>query len=191
METNDITVREFYNKIQPRITYSKNEYEIASWQHEDNERADLRFRDGYIGEYAVLKLMFGNVENFYSFPGGNYANAISDLAPYGFNVGVKCSRFGKSVLLYKKMNGPEIICNYEKIEKEFYDIDDVIYRDYKTYNIGDNKFSIGQILTIDFNDFIGKVGSIQFMNMVDGLQHVIKYIKSDFLLKILKLNLLI
>ena len=37
-------------------------------------------------------------------------------------------------------------------------------------------------------DFISKVGSIQFMNMVDGLQHVIKYIKSDFLLKILKLN---
>ena len=126
----DITVREFYNKIQPRITYSKNEYEIASWQHEDNERADLRFRDGYIGEYAVLKLMFGNVENFYSFPGGNYANAISDLASYGFNVGVKCSRFGKSVLVPKKMNGPEIICNYEKIEKEFYDIDDVIYKVY-------------------------------------------------------------
>lgn len=37
-------------------------------------------------------------------------------------------------------------------------------------------------------DFIGKVGSIQFMNIVDGLQCVIKYIKSDFLLKILKLN---
>lgn len=37
-------------------------------------------------------------------------------------------------------------------------------------------------------DFIGKVGSIQFMNMVDGLQQVIKYVKSDFLLKILKLN---
>ena len=37
-------------------------------------------------------------------------------------------------------------------------------------------------------DFIGKVGSIQFMNMVDGLQRVIKYVKSDFLLKILKLN---
>lgn len=53
--------------------------------------------------------------------------------------------------------------------------------------------------TIDFNtiyddlklipyEFIGKVGSIQFMNMVDGLQRVIKYVKSDFLLKILKQN---
>lgn len=37
-------------------------------------------------------------------------------------------------------------------------------------------------------DFISKVGSIQFMNMADGLQKVIKYVKSDFLLKILKQN---
>lgn len=37
-------------------------------------------------------------------------------------------------------------------------------------------------------DFIGKVGSIQFMNMVDGLQKVIKYVRSDFLLKMLKQN---
>lgn len=53
--------------------------------------------------------------------------------------------------------------------------------------------------TIDFNtiyedlklvpyEFIAKVGSIQFMNIVDGLQKVIKYIKSDFMLKILKQN---
>lgn len=31
-------------------------------------------------------------------------------------------------------------------------------------------------------------GSIQFLNIVDGLQCVIKNINSDFLLKILKLN---
>lgn len=53
--------------------------------------------------------------------------------------------------------------------------------------------------TIDFNtlyddlklipyEFVGKVGSIQFMNIVDGLQRVIKYVKSDFLLKVLKQN---
>lgn len=36
-------------------------------------------------------------------------------------------------------------------------IDDIIYRDYKTYNIGDNKFSIGQILSVDFNDFKDKI----------------------------------
>ena len=35
-------------------------------------------------------------------------------------------------------------------------------------------------------DFIEKVGSIQFMNCADGLHNVIKYVKSDFLLKILK-----
>lgn len=36
-------------------------------------------------------------------------------------------------------------------------IDDVIYKDYKTYSIGDNKFSIGQVLTVDFNDFVDKI----------------------------------
>ena len=36
--------------------------------------------------------------------------------------------------------------------------------------------------------FIEKVGSIQFMNQVEGLHNVIKYIKSEFLMKVLKQN---
>ena len=36
--------------------------------------------------------------------------------------------------------------------------------------------------------FIDKVGSIRFMNQVDGLHRVIKHVKADFLLKVLKLN---
>ena len=36
--------------------------------------------------------------------------------------------------------------------------------------------------------FISKVGSIQFMNMVDSLQKVIKHVRSDFLIMVLKLN---
>ncbi len=35
--------------------------------------------------------------------------------------------------------------------------------------------------------FIEKVGSIRFMNQVDGLHRVIKHIKTDFLMKVLKL----
>ena len=34
-----------------------------------------------------------------------------------------------------------------------YSIEDIIYRDYKVFNIDDYKFSIGQVLTVDFNDF--------------------------------------
>lgn len=33
-----------------------------------------------------------------------------------------------------------------------YSVEDIIYRDYKTYNANGYKFSIGQILTVDFND---------------------------------------
>jgi len=36
--------------------------------------------------------------------------------------------------------------------------------------------------------FINKIGSIRFMNQVDGLHRVIKYVKADFLLKVLRLN---
>lgn len=53
--------------------------------------------------------------------------------------------------------------------------------------------------TIDFNTlyedlqkipygFIERVGSIQFMNQVDGLHNVIKYIRTEFLMKVLKQN---
>ena len=34
-----------------------------------------------------------------------------------------------------------------------YSIEDIIYRDYKTFSIEDEKFSIGQVLTVDFSDF--------------------------------------
>ncbi|MCR5544109.1 MAG: helix-turn-helix domain-containing protein [Eubacterium sp.] len=36
--------------------------------------------------------------------------------------------------------------------------------------------------------FIDKVGSIQFMNQADGLHQVVKYVKADFLMRVLKLN---
>lgn len=37
-------------------------------------------------------------------------------------------------------------------------------------------------------DYINKVGSIQFMNIYDGLYKVLRYVKPDFLLKILKMD---
>lgn len=36
--------------------------------------------------------------------------------------------------------------------------------------------------------FINKVGSIQFLNIAEGLQKVLRYVQTDFLLKVLKLN---
>ena len=34
-----------------------------------------------------------------------------------------------------------------------YSTEDIIYRDYKVFSVGEYKFSIGQVLTVDFNDF--------------------------------------
>ena len=36
---------------------------------------------------------------------------------------------------------------------EGYSIEDIIYRDFKSYNINDYKFGVGQVLTVDYNDF--------------------------------------
>lgn len=51
--------------------------------------------------------------------------------------------------------------------------------DYNTLNDDLKKIPYG---------FIEKVGSIQFMNQVDGLHKVIKYVKKEFLMKVLKQN---
>lgn len=51
--------------------------------------------------------------------------------------------------------------------------------DYNTLNDDLKKIPYG---------FIEKVGSIQFMNQVDGLNKVIKYVKTEFLMKVLKQN---
>lgn len=37
-------------------------------------------------------------------------------------------------------------------------------------------------------EFINKVGNIQFLNIAEGLQKVLRYVQTDFLLKVLKLN---
>ena len=34
-----------------------------------------------------------------------------------------------------------------------YSTEDIIYRDYKVFSVDEYKFSIGQVLTVDFNDF--------------------------------------
>ncbi|MBR5088525.1 MAG: helix-turn-helix transcriptional regulator [Ruminiclostridium sp.] len=39
-------------------------------------------------------------------------------------------------------------------------------------------------------EFVCKVGSIQFMNLSDGLKHLLKYVEPNFLLKVLKLYLI-
>ena len=48
-----------------------------------------------------------------------------------------------------------------------YSIEDIIYRDYKVFNVDDYKFSIGQVLTVDFNDFRDKIN-----DFVDSLNEI-------------------
>lgn len=46
-------------------------------------------------------------------------------------------------------------------------IEDIIYRDYKTYSVDDYKFSVGQVLTVDFLEFeLRKVDYIEALNEI-------------------------
>ena len=51
---------------------------------------------------------------------------------------------------YKKY-GMELLKSGMSIENV--SLEDIIYRDFKTYNINDYKFGIGQVLTVDYSDF--------------------------------------
>ena len=61
-----------------------------------------------------------------------------------------------------KTLGDEIGLDYEEyglkllksgMDLKGYTIEEIIYRDYKTYSVNDKKFSVGQVLTVDFDDF--------------------------------------
>lgn len=51
----------------------------------------------------------------------------------------------------------------------------------------DQKSAFNEAVTRIPYEFVCKVGSIQFMNLLDGLRNVLKYVNADFLLKVLKL----
>ena len=38
-----------------------------------------------------------------------------------------------------------------------YSVEDIIYRDYKTFTVNNHLFSIGQVLTVDFDEFSGSL----------------------------------
>ena len=76
---------------------------------------------------------------------------------------------------YKKY-GMELLKSGMNIDGK--DIEDIIYSDYKTFSISDYKFSIGQVLTVDFNDFIDNID-----NYVNSLNEISK--KNGYILSAL------
>lgn len=70
-----------------------------------------------------------------------------------------------------------------------------IYRAEYLENYGDYKDEFGLFPDALFEDlqklpyeFISRFGSIQMLNIAEGLHHVLKYVKTDFLIKVLRLN---
>ena len=124
---------------------------------------------------------------------------LTELASI-FNVPVE--KLIKEILIEEDRNRPDMWPDF-LFEKETNDIIDTLHLNLAQQEL----FGLLYIYEaeylkkkwIDFNTlyddlkkipygFIEKVGSIRFMNQVDGLHRVIKHVKTDFLLKVLKLN---
>lgn len=60
--------------------------------------------------------------------------------------------------------------------------------EYMAYELGSDANDFQEDLKRIPYEYIARVGSIRFMNQAEGLYKVIKYVKTDFLMKVLKLN---
>ena len=56
------------------------------------------------------------------------------------------------------------------------DVNDIIYSDYKTFSVNNYKFSIGQALTVDYNDFLEKKDA--FIDSLNSISNSNGYILS-------------
>jgi len=124
-----------------------------------NTNAPINFRNMAVGSVnTIIYYMFkeNNIDIPNDIAGAMISGIISDTVLLNSPTTTFHDRFVISEL--SRM----IDLNYEdygmKLLKSGMDIkgfttEEIIYRDYKTYNIDDKRFSIGQVLTIDFDDF--------------------------------------
>lgn len=84
-------------------------------QETDKEGLGNRFFSGFVGEYAIGKLL-GVSEQFNgSYIGGSYSNKHPDLMYCGYRLGVKTSRIGKTVKFNLHTSEPQLVCQYTHI----------------------------------------------------------------------------
>jgi len=124
-----------------------------------NTNAPINFRNMAVGSVnTIIYYMFK--ENNISIPneiaGLIISGIISDTVLLNSPTTTYHDRFVIKIL------SEQIDLDYEEygmkllksgMELKGYTTEEIIYRDYKTYSINDKKFSIGQTLTVDFEDF--------------------------------------
>ena len=69
-----------------------------------------------------------------------------------------------------------------------YDVEDIIYRDFKTYSVNEHKFGVGQVFSVDFEDFKDRVEEfveeLEDINKKNGYTITLFYISNIFLHKL-------
>ena len=129
----------------------------------DTTRVPINYRIETVGSVnTIIYSMFreNNIEIPYNIAGLMISGIISDTlllnSPTTTNQDIfVLKELSNSINIDYKEYGMKLLksgMNYE--DKK---VEDIIYSDYKVYTVRDNKFSIGQILTVDFNDFYNKI----------------------------------
>jgi len=124
-----------------------------------NTNKPINFRNMSVGSVnTIIYFMFkeNNINIPYDIAGLMLSGIISDTVLLNSPTTTYSDEFvlkelAKLVNINYRNYGIELLKSGMSIKGE--SIEDIIYRDFKTYNVDDYKFGIGQVLTVDYNDF--------------------------------------
>ena len=124
-----------------------------------NTNKPINFRNMSVGSVnTIIYFMFkeNNINIPYDIAGLMLSGIISDTVLLNSPTTTYSDEFvlkelAKLVNINYRNYGMELLKSGMSIKGE--SIEDIIYRDFKTYNVDDYKFGIGQVLTVDYNDF--------------------------------------
>ena len=124
-----------------------------------NTKAPINFRNMAVGSVnTILYYLYkeNNISIPYDIAGLMLSGIISDTVLLNsptttYNDKFVIEELSKQLNLDYEEYGMKLLKS--GMDLNGYSVQDIIYRDYKTYTVNDYKFSIGQVLTVDFNDF--------------------------------------
>ena len=124
-----------------------------------NTNSPINFRNMAVGSVnTIIYFMFkeNNIEIPYNIAGLMLSGIISDTVL----LNSPTTTYYDKVVLEKLSNLLNIDYNIYGMDLlksgmslEGFNTEEIIYRDFKSYTVNDNKFAIGQVLTVDFKEF--------------------------------------
>ena len=135
-----------------------------------NTNAPINFRNMAVGSVnTIIYFMFkeNNIEIPYNIAGLMLSGIISDTVLLNSPTTTYHDRFvldelSKILDIDYNIYGMNLLKSGMSLEG--FSVEDIIYRDFKAYTVNDYKFSIGQVLTVDFSEFSNIHDYVEVLN---------------------------